>query len=95
MSSLLAEIAVPSMGGYCAAKWGQLGLVRALQAEVRRERGVHVSVVLPGAVDTPIYRQAATYAGRLGSAPPPAPLLETWAPPSERSSIETEAPIIG
>ncbi|WP_137293868.1 SDR family NAD(P)-dependent oxidoreductase [Nocardioides dongxiaopingii] len=71
VSSLLAEIAVPSMGGYCAAKWGQLGLVRTLQAEVRRERGVHVSVVLPGAVDTPIYRQAATYAGRLGSAPPP------------------------
>lgn len=27
--------------------------------------------MLPGAVDTPIYRQAASYAGRLGSAPPP------------------------
>lgn len=71
VSSLLAEIAVPSMGAYCAAKWGQLGLVRVLQAEVRRERGLNVSLVLPGAVDTPIYRQAATYAGRRGSAPPP------------------------
>lgn len=71
VSSLLAEIAVPAMGGYCAAKWGQLGLVRVLQTEVRRERGLHVSLVLPGAVDTPIYRQAGTYAGRLGSAPPP------------------------
>lgn len=71
VSSLLAEIAVPSMGGYCAAKWGQLGLVRTLQTEVRRERGLHVSIVLPGAIDTPIYRQAATYAGRQGSAPPP------------------------
>ncbi|MEO9325413.1 SDR family NAD(P)-dependent oxidoreductase [Nocardioides sp. C4-1] len=71
VSSLLAEIAVPSMGAYCAAKWGQLGLVRALQNEVRRESGLHVSLVLPGAVDTPIYRQAATYAGRVGSAPPP------------------------
>lgn len=71
VSSLLAEIAVPSMGAYCAAKWGQLGLVRALQNEVRHDRGVHVSLVLPGAVDTPIYRQAATYAGRTGSAPPP------------------------
>jgi short-subunit dehydrogenase len=71
VSSLLAEIAVPSMGGYCAAKWGQLGLVRVLQAEVRREPGLHVSLVLPGAVDTPIYRQAGTYAGRFGSAPPP------------------------
>lgn len=71
VSSLLAEIAVPSMGGYCAAKWGQIGLVRTLQTEVRRERGVDVSLVLPGAVDTPIYRQAGTYAGRVGSAPPP------------------------
>jgi len=38
---------------------------------VRREAGLHVSLVLPGAVDTPIYRQPATYAGRSGSAPPP------------------------
>lgn len=71
VSSLLAQVAVPSMGGYCAAKWGQLGLVHALQAETAHERGIGVSLVLPGAVDTPIYRQAATYAGRLGSAPPP------------------------
>lgn len=71
VGSLLAEISVPSMGAYCAAKWGQLALVRALQLETRRQRGVHVSLVVPGAVDTPIYRQAATYAGSPGSAPPP------------------------
>ena len=71
VSSLLAEVAVPSMGGYCAAKWGQLGLVHALQAEIAHERGIGVSLVLPGAVDTPIYRQAGTWAGRMGSAPPP------------------------
>ena len=71
VNSLLAEIAVPSMGGYCAAKWGQLGLVRALQVEIADERGIDVSLVLPGAVDTPIYHQAATYAGSRGSAPPP------------------------
>ena len=71
VSSLLAEISVPSMSSYCTAKWGQLGLVRALQLEVRRERGVHVSLVAPGAVDTPIYQQAGTYAGRVGGAPPP------------------------
>jgi NAD(P)-dependent dehydrogenase (short-subunit alcohol dehydrogenase family) len=71
VSSLLAEVAVPAMGGYCAAKWGQLGLVHALQAEIANERGIGVSLVMPGAVDTPIYRQAGTYAGRMGSAPPP------------------------
>ncbi len=71
VSSLLGAIAVPSMGAYCTAKWAQLGLARTLQIEVRRERGVEVSIVLPGAVDTPIYHQAATYAGAPGSAPPP------------------------
>ncbi len=71
VSSLLAEISVPSMTAYCAAKWGQLGLVRGLQLETRRERGIDVSLVLPGAVDTPIYHQAATYGGSPGSAPPP------------------------
>ncbi|MCW2818351.1 MAG: hypothetical protein JWR42_1138 [Marmoricola sp.] len=71
VNSLLAEVAVPSMGAYCSAKAGQLALVRALQVEIRREVGVHVSLVLPGAIDTPIYHQAATYAGSRGSAPPP------------------------
>ena len=71
VNSLLAEIAVPSMGAYCAAKWGQLGLVRSLQMEVRSDPAVSVSLVMPGAIDTPIYHQAATYAGSRGSAPPP------------------------
>ena len=71
VGSLLAEVSVPQMGAYCAAKWGQAALVRALQLETRRERGIHVSLVVPGAVDTPIYAQAATYAGSEGSAPPP------------------------
>lgn len=71
VGSLLGEIAVPSMSAYCTGKWGQLGLVRGLQLETRRERNIHVSLVLPGAVDTPIYHQAASYAGSAGSAPPP------------------------
>ena len=71
VGSLLAEIAVPSLGAYCTAKWAQLCLVRTLQLETRRERGIHVSMVAPGAIDTPIYEQAATYAGRDGFAPPP------------------------
>ena len=71
VNSLLAEIAVPFMGAYCAAKWGQLGLVRSLQLEVRRDPAVEVCLVMPGAIDTPIYHQAATYAGSRGSAPPP------------------------
>jgi NAD(P)-dependent dehydrogenase (short-subunit alcohol dehydrogenase family) len=72
VSSLLGEITAPLMGSYAAAKWGQLGLVRTLQQEVRDAPGVHVSAVAPGGVNTPIYSQGATYAGRSGR--PPAPV---------------------
>jgi short-subunit dehydrogenase len=59
------------MGAYVAAKWGQLGLVRVLQQETRDVRGITVSAVTPGGVDTPIYDQAASWAGSTGRPPPP------------------------
>jgi NAD(P)-dependent dehydrogenase (short-subunit alcohol dehydrogenase family) len=71
LSSLLAEVTAPLMGSYVAAKWGQLGLVRTLQQETRDLPGVHVSAVAPGGVNTPIYYQGATYAGRTGRPPIP------------------------
>jgi hypothetical protein len=59
------------MTSYVTGKWGQLGLVRSLQLELRAERDIHVCLVSPGAVDTPVYAQAGSYAGSAGSAPPP------------------------
>jgi NAD(P)-dependent dehydrogenase (short-subunit alcohol dehydrogenase family) len=71
VNSLLGSVATPLMGSYIAAKWGQLGLVRVLQQEVRGARGVEVSAVQPGGVDTPIYFQAASWTGSTGRPPPP------------------------
>ncbi|MBE7190068.1 SDR family oxidoreductase [Jatrophihabitans endophyticus] len=71
VNSLVGEVAVPKLGTYACAKWGQLGLARSLQLEVRDERDVHVCIVSPGAIDTPIYQQAADYAGQAGHPPPP------------------------
>ncbi|NEK56925.1 SDR family NAD(P)-dependent oxidoreductase [Geodermatophilus sabuli] len=71
VSSLLASVTAPLMGTYAVAKWGQLGLVRTLQQEVRDAPGVHVSAVAPGGVNTPIYYQGATWAGSTGRPPPP------------------------
>jgi short-subunit dehydrogenase len=71
VSSLLGSIATPQMGSYVAAKWGQLGLVRVLQQEVRDAPGVSVSAVAPGGVNTPIYAQGASYMGSTGRPPPP------------------------
>ena len=71
VSSLLASVATPLMGSYIAAKWGQLGLVRTLQQEVRDVPGISISAVAPGGVSTPIYSQGASYMGSTGRPPPP------------------------
>jgi NAD(P)-dependent dehydrogenase (short-subunit alcohol dehydrogenase family) len=71
VNSVMGNIAAPLMGSYVAAKWGQLGLVRTLQQEIRDEPGISISAVQPGGVDTPIYFQGATWAGSTGRPPPP------------------------
>jgi NAD(P)-dependent dehydrogenase (short-subunit alcohol dehydrogenase family) len=71
ISSLLASITAPTMGAYVTAKWGQLGLIRTMQQELRALPDVHVSAVAPGGTTTPIYEQAATVLGNTGHPPPP------------------------
>lgn len=71
VSSLLASVTAPTMGAYVTGKWGQLGLLRTLQQELRAEPELRLSVVAPGGVSTPIYRQGATYTGHHGTPPPP------------------------
>lgn len=71
VNSLLGNVATPLMGSYVAAKWGQLGLVRTLQQEIRDEPGISISIVQPGGVNTPIYSQAASWTGSTGRPPPP------------------------
>lgn len=74
LNSLLGAVTVPNMGAYATAKWGQRALVRTLQQEVRDAPDVHVCMVSPGSINTPIYYQAATYTGR--QARPPFPVLQ-------------------
>jgi NAD(P)-dependent dehydrogenase (short-subunit alcohol dehydrogenase family) len=71
VGSLLGTIAAPYMSSYVTGKWAVHGLARTLRIEARRTPGVEVSLVSPGAVDTPVYAQAASYAGRAGRPPPP------------------------
>jgi short-subunit dehydrogenase len=71
VGSVLAKIVTPLMSTYCATKWGAYGLARTLQVEARSTPGISVSVVSPGSVNTPIYDQAASFAGRGGNPPPP------------------------
>ncbi|WDZ87875.1 SDR family NAD(P)-dependent oxidoreductase [Micromonospora cathayae] len=69
--SVLGHVTAPYMSGYVTSKWGLRGLVRVLQQECRDTPGVHVCLVSPGSVDTPVYQQAANYLGRIGRPPPP------------------------
>lgn len=71
MGSLLGKIAVPFMSPYVTSKWGVHGLARMLQIEARRSKGVRISLISPGSVDTPAYSQAANYTGWEGRPPPP------------------------
>ena len=86
VTSLLASVPVPALGAYIAGKWGQHGLARILQLEVRDAPGVHVCTVAPGAVDTPIFRRAANYAGFVGRPPPPVVSADRVARAVERTA---------
>lgn len=71
VGSLLGKIVTPYMSSYVTAKWAVQGLARTLQVEARSTPGIEISLVSPGSVDTPVYRQAASYSGRDGRPPPP------------------------
>lgn len=71
VGSVVGHIAVPGMAAYVISKWGVHGLVRQLQVDSRDRKGVRIGYVAPGGVDTPIYRQAATYSSAVGRPPFP------------------------
>lgn len=64
VASALGKFAAPYMGPYVASKFAIVGLGSVLRQETRSLRNVHVCTVLPGSIDTPIYRDAANYTGR-------------------------------
>ena len=69
--SLLGGITAPYMSAYVTSKWAHRGLARVLQHETRDAPDIHVCLLSPGSVDTPIYTSAANYAGFVGRPPPP------------------------
>ncbi len=72
LSSAAGRLAPPYMAAYAASKFALNGYTQALRQELRPE-GIHVGLVLPGPVDTPMVH------GRLGGphypVPPGLPVL--------------------
>lgn len=64
VGSLYGRVSSPYVAPYVTSKWGLLGFSEVLRQELRASPDIAVCVILPGAVDTPIYRHAANYVGR-------------------------------
>ncbi len=69
-ASQFSKIGAPYQSPYITAKFGVRGLAEALRQEVVGTK-IHVCLVLPEAVNTPVYQQAANYTGRAVEPIPP------------------------
>jgi NAD(P)-dependent dehydrogenase (short-subunit alcohol dehydrogenase family) len=72
ISSLTGKRGIPSYAVYGASKFAVQGLYQSLRLELARD-GVHVGVVSPGFVDTPLREQVLGPDGRPWPTPPPPP----------------------
>src|SRR5262249_38221862 len=72
LSSLTGKRGVPSYALYGASKFAVQGRSEALRLELKRE-GVHVGVVAPGFVDTPLRANVLGPDGKPWPEPPPPP----------------------
>ncbi len=97
VGSVLGKIAAPTMSAYVTTKWAIHGLARTLQLEVRDSPAIHVSLVSPGGVDTPIYRLSGTWTGRHGAPPPPVATADEVAAVIQRTldHPRREVPVFG
>jgi short-subunit dehydrogenase len=63
-ASLYAKMTSPYVSAYATSKFGVLGFSEVLRQELKSDRKIHVCTVMPGSVDTLVYRHAANYTGR-------------------------------
>lgn len=73
ISSLTGRRGIPSYAVYGASKFAVQGLYESLRLELSRD-GVHVGVVSPSFVDTPLRQRVLGPDGHPWPAPPPVPL---------------------
>ncbi len=71
IGSALSERAVPLQAPYVATKHGVKGFTEAVRMELEHEgSGIHVTLVMPSSINTPLFSQARS---RLGVRPSPVP----------------------
>ena len=70
MSSISGRLATPFLGPYAASKWALEALSDSLRVELRPWK-IHVAVVEPGNISTPIWQKSRTAAEQLLEGLPP------------------------
>ena len=72
VGSMLSDVAIPLQGVYSASKHAVKAYTATLRMELEREGApVSVTLVKPGAIDTPYYEHARNYMERAPTPPPP------------------------
>lgn len=64
VGSLLGMMPEPHVAAYVASKYAIRGLTACLRQELRDTPDIRICLVMPPAIDTPIYAKAANYSGR-------------------------------
>ncbi len=64
VSSVLSLVGEPLASAYVASKFAIRGLTACLRQEMRRFPDIHISSVMPAALDTPMYQHAGNFLGR-------------------------------
>jgi NAD(P)-dependent dehydrogenase (short-subunit alcohol dehydrogenase family) len=69
--SLNAKLPLPAWSSYSASKWAVRGFLHTLRLELEAQRSpVTVSMVHPGAIDTPVWEATPTATGTMPRKPP-------------------------
>jgi short-subunit dehydrogenase len=71
MASVWARVTTPDVSAYVTSKFAVRAFSECLRQELADAPGIHVTTLLPQAVDTPIFANAANYSGRRPRPIPP------------------------
>ena len=71
VASLYGTMTSPFVSSYVVSKYGVMGFSEVLRQELRAAGRIRVATVLPGSIDTPIFRHAADFTGRRPRPVPP------------------------
>ncbi|GGI02844.1 SDR family oxidoreductase [Egicoccus halophilus] len=63
VGSILSKVPAPLQSAYIASKFGIRGLTESLRQELQDAKGIRLSLIMPGPIDTPLFQHAANHTG--------------------------------